>query len=94
MGRFLEKQKQKAIEALLTEEKDNDKIESLVEAINFLKDLNDKGKLKTMLDAKVTAADVQAAIDAKITAAIADGGAVATWADARYQAKAEETEAE
>lgn len=92
MGRFLEKQK--AIEALLTEEKDNDKIESLVEAINFLKDLNDKGKLKTLLDAKVTAADVQAAIDAKITAAIADGGAVAKWADARYQAKAEEPEAE
>ena len=84
MGRFTDKQKAKEQEKLLFNEVEDDKIESLKEAIKFLKDLSDKGKLKTLLDVKVTTEDIQNAI----TNAIGEGGAIKTWADARYEAKA------
>jgi len=84
MGRFTDKQKAKEQEKLLFNEAEDDKIESLKEAIKFLKDLSDKGKLKTLLDVKVTTEDIQNAI----TNAIGEGGAIKTWADARYEAKA------
>ena len=84
MGRFTDKQEAKEQEKLLFNEAEDDKIESLKEAIKFLKDLSDKGKLKTLLDVKVTTEDIQNAI----TNAIGEGGAIKTWADARYEAKA------
>lgn len=91
MGRFTDKQKAKEQEELLFNEVEDDKIESLKEAIKFLKDLSDKGKLKTLLDVKVTAEDVQSAVNTAINNAIGEGGAIKIWADANYEAKAAAT---
>lgn len=76
MGRYSDNLK---LNAILNLENENDKIESLKEVLNLLS-ATDDGTTKLM--------DViNAAIDAKITAAIGDGGAIETWADARYEAK-------
>jgi len=83
MGKYadnLKKQKAESVlNDLLNKETDNDKIESLKEVLNLLSSTDD-GTTKL--------ADViNAAVDAKITAAIGEDGAITTWADARYEAK-------
>ena len=83
MGRYLDnlraKQAEEKLNDLLEKETDNDKIESLKEVLNLLSSTDD-GTTKL--------ADViNAAVDAKITAAIGEDGAITTWADARYEAK-------
>lgn len=79
MGRYADnlkaKQAEEKLNALLEVENDNDKIESLKEVLNLLSATEDG-------DTKL--AD---AIDARIEAAIGEGGAITEWADARYEAK-------
>lgn len=78
MGRFSDKIKAAAQEALINGTAEEGEIESLVEIIAYLKDLSDDGKLKTLLDAKVTASDVSTAISNAITTALAENGSIAT----------------
>lgn len=81
MGRYADNIKKKEVDALLNGVTENDKIESLKELLNLFS-ATDDGNTKI--------ADViNAAIDAKITAAIGTDGAITTWADARYAAKTE-----
>ena len=83
MGAYADNLKRQKAEAVLNDllykETGNDKIESLKEVLNLLS-ATDDGTTKLM--------DViNAAVDAKITAAIGADGAITTWADARYEAK-------
>lgn len=90
MGRFKDKQNQRALTEMLTKEADNDKLDSL-------KELLDEEKLNAAIDARIEAAlgndgainsAIDTAVEAGITEAIAGGGVIETWADGRYEAKA------
>ena len=98
MGRYLDnlraKQAEEKLNDLLEKETDNDKIESLKEVLNLLSQIDDGNtKLATVIDARITAAlgsegAITSAISSAITAGIGEGGAIETWADGRYEAKA------
>ena len=84
MGKFSDKKHEQANDALLNTVAENDKIESLKEALNLLSQVDDGNtKLASVIDARITAAlgsegAIASAISGAITAALGDGGDIAT----------------
>ena len=72
MGRFSDKKHEQANDALLNTVTENDKIESLKEVLNLLSQVDDGNtKLAAVIDARITAAlGEQGAITSAISAAI------------------------
>lgn len=75
MGKFSQDKHKSENDALINGVVENDKIESLKEVLALLSQTDD-GNTK-----------LASVIDARITAAIGEGGAIETWADARYAPK-------
>ena len=94
MGKFLQKKHEEANDYLLNNVTENDKIESVKEILALLSQTDDGNtKLAAVIDARITAAlgsegAITSAISSAITAGIGEGGAIETWADGRYEAKA------
>ena len=72
MGKFSDKKHEQANDALLNTVTENDKIESLKEVLNLLSQIDDGNtKLASVIDARITAAlGEQGAITSAISAAI------------------------
>ena len=72
MGKFSDKKHEQANDALLNTVTENDKIESLKEVLNLLSQIDDGNtKLAAVIDARITAAlGEQGAITSAISAAI------------------------
>ena len=75
MGKFSQDKHQAANDALINGVVENDKIESLKEVLALLSQTDD-GNTK-----------LASVIDARITAALGENGAIETWADGRYAPK-------
>jgi len=94
MGKFLQKKHEEANDYLLNNVTENDKIEPVKEILALLSQTDDGNtKLAAVIDARITAAlgsegAITSAISSAITAGIGEGGAIETWADGRYEAKA------
>jgi hypothetical protein len=75
MGKFSDKKHEQANDALLNTVTENDKIESLKEVLNLLSQIDDGNtKLAAVIDARITAAlGEQGAITSAISAAITAG---------------------
>ena len=75
MGKFSDKKHEQANDALLNTVTENDKIESLKEVLNLLSQVDDGNtKLAAVIDARITAAlGEQGAITSAISAAITAG---------------------
>jgi F0F1-type ATP synthase delta subunit len=75
MGKFSDKKHEQANDALLNTVTENDKIESLKEVLNLLSQIYDGNtKLAAVIDARITAAlGEQGAITSAISAAITAG---------------------
>jgi hypothetical protein len=75
MGKFSDKKHEQANDALLNTVTENDKIESLKEVLNLLSQIDDcNTKLAAVIDARITAAlGEQGAITSAISAAITAG---------------------
>lgn len=80
MGRYADNLKLEGqfdnIDALLNDETANGKIGSLKEVLNLLSQTPDGATKLVQV--------INSAIDTKIAAAIAEGGAIETWGDGRY----------
>lgn len=74
MGRFSQKKHEEANDALINAVNTDSKFESLKEVLSMLGSEDAKKSFSQL-------------VQAEITAAIGDGGAIETWADGRYEAK-------
>ena len=94
MGRFSQQKHEEANDALLNLDNGDSKFEILKEVLKMLASEDGKKTFSQLVAAEIAAAlgeegAITSAISAAITTAIGTDGTIETWADGRYEPKAE-----